>query len=91
MYYLSQITRSNVGIFLISEDIKNQVNDQRKSAGSFARQLDESTDVLFSLQVIAFVRYVNNDVFKDQFLYILDLPSRIRRKDFFETIGTFSR
>ena len=32
-------------ISLMSEDIKNQVIDQMKSAGSFALQLDESTDV----------------------------------------------
>ena len=32
-------------IFMMFEDIKNQVIDQMKSAGLFALQLDESTDV----------------------------------------------
>ena len=32
-------------ISLMSEDIQNQVIDQMKSAGSFALQLDESTDI----------------------------------------------
>ena len=32
----------------MSEHIKDQVIDQVKSAGPFALQLDESTDVLFA-------------------------------------------
>ena len=35
-------------ISLMSEHIKDQVIDQVKSAGPFALQLDESTDVLFA-------------------------------------------
>ena len=31
----------------MSEDIKNQVIDQMKSAGSFALQLDQSTDISY--------------------------------------------
>ena len=70
-------------IFLMSEDIHNQVIDQMKSAGSFALQLDESTDISSCAQLIAFVRYVHNEAFKDEFLCILDLPSRTRGEDIF--------
>ena len=38
-------------ISLMSEHSKNQVIDQVKSAGSFARQLDESADIL----LVAFI------------------------------------
>ena len=47
-------------ISLMSDDIKNQVIDQMKSAGSFALQVNESTDVSSCAQLIAFVRYVHN-------------------------------
>ena len=76
-------------ISLMSEDIQNQVIDQMKSAGSFALQLDESTDISSCAQLIAFVRYVHNSAFKDEFLCILDLPFRTRGKDIFKTIDTF--
>ena len=76
-------------ISLMSEDIQNQVIDQMKSAGSFALQLDESTDISFCAQLIVFVRYVHNGLFKDEFLCILDLPSRTRGEDIFKTIDTF--
>ena len=75
-------------ISLMSDDIKNQVIDQMKSAKSFALQLDKFTDVSSCAQLIGFVRYVHNGVFKDGFLYILDLPSRTR-EDLFKTINTF--
>ena len=73
-------------ISLISKDIQNQVIDQMKSAGSFAH---ESTDISSCAQLIAFVRYVHNGAFKDEFLCILDLPSRTRGEDIFKTIDTF--
>ena len=55
-------------ISLTFDKIKNQVVDQMKSAGSFALQVDKSTDVSFCAQLIGFVRYVSNGVFKDEFL-----------------------
>ena len=76
-------------ISVMSEDIRSQVIDQMKSAGSFALQLDESTDISSCAQLIAFVRYVHNGAFKDEFLCILDLPSRTRGEDIFKTIDTF--
>ena len=75
-------------ISMMFGDIKNQVIDQMKSAGPFALQLDESMDVSSNAQLIAFVRYVHNGEFKEEFLCILDLPSRTR-EDIFKTIDTF--
>ena len=76
-------------ISLMSEDIKNQVIDQMKSAGLFALQLNESRDVSSCAQLIAFVRYVHKGVFKDEFLCIVDLPSTTRGEDIFKTIDAF--
>ena len=74
-----------------SEDIKNQVIDQMKSAGLFALQLDESTDVSSCAQLIAFVRNVHKGAFKDEFLCIVDLPSTTRGEDIFKIIDAFFR
>ena len=41
------------------------------------------------LTIFAFVHYVHNGAFKDEFLCILDLPSRTRKEDIFKTIDTF--
>ena len=60
-------------ITMMSEDIKDQVIDEMKSAGSFYLQIDESTDVSSCAQLIAFVRYVLKGVFKDEFLFCIDL------------------
>ena len=76
-------------ISLMSEDIKNQVIDQMKSAGSFALQLEESTDVSSCAQLIAFVRYVHKGAFKDELLCIVDLPSTTLGEDIFQTIDAF--
>ena len=51
--------------------------------------MDESTDISSCAQLIAFVRYVHNGAFKDEFLCILNLPSRTRGEDIFKTIDTF--
>jgi len=44
----------------MSEDIKDQVIDKLKSAGLFALQLDESTDVSSCAELIAFICYIRN-------------------------------
>ena len=73
----------------MSEDIKDQVIDQLKSAGPFALQLNESTDVSSCAQLIAFVRYIHNGVMKDEFLCVIALSSRTRGEDIYQTIDTF--
>ena len=69
-------------ISMMSEDIKDQVIDHMKSAGAFALQLDESTDVSSSAQAIAFVRYVHNGKFKDEFLHFRDAVQNTRKRYF---------
>ena len=65
-------------ISLITEHIKNQVIDQIKSTGLFALQLDESTGVSSFAVPTAFVHYIYNGEFKNEFLCIVNLPSKTR-------------
>ena len=72
-------------ISLMSKHIKDQVIDQKKSAGLFALQLDEFTDVSFCAQLTAFVRYIYNG----EFLCIINLPSRTREEDIYQIIDIY--
>ena len=72
----------------MSVHIKNQVIDQVKSTGLFALQLDESTDVSFFAQLTAFVCYIYNGEFKNEFLCIINLLSRTCGEDIYQTIDT---
>ena len=76
-------------ITMMSEDIKDQVIDEMKSAGSFSLQIDESTDDSSCAQLIAFVRYVHKDVFKDEFLFCRDLLSTTRGEGICQNIDAF--
>ena len=75
----------------MSENIKNQVVDEMKSADLFALQLDESTNVSSCSQLISFIRCIHNSAFKDEFLCVLVLPSRIRGEDIFQIMNSFFR
>ena len=75
-------------ISLMSEHIKNQVIDQVKSTSLFALQLDESTDVSSFAQLTAFARHIYNGEFKNEFLCIINLPSKTPEEDIYQTIDT---
>ena len=76
-------------ITMMSEDIKDQVIDEMKSAGSFSFQINESIDVSSCAQLIAFVRYLLKGIFKDEFLFCIDLLSRTRGEDIYQNIDAF--
>ena len=67
----------------MSKVIKNQIVDEIKSACLFALQPNKSTNVSSCSQLISFICYIHNSAFKDEFLWILDLPSRTHEKIFF--------
>ena len=72
----------------MSEHIKDRVIDQVKSAGPFALQLDESTNVSFCAQLIPFMRYIYNGELKNEFLCIINLSSRTGGEDIYQTVDT---
>ena len=73
------------GISLMSKHIKDQVIDEVKSAGPFALQLDESTDVSFCAQLYS----IRAHIYDGEFLCIINLPSRTREEDIYQIIDIY--
>ena len=69
----------------MSKHIKDQVIDEVKSAGPFALQLDESTDVSFCAQLYS----IRAHIYDGEFLCIINLPSRTREEDIYQIIDTY--
>ena len=75
----------------MSDDVKQQVIADLKKAplGKFAIQLDKSTYVTACAQLLAFVRYVSGEDFKEDFLFCDTLNSTSRGEDIFVKISNF--
>nr|XP_008103991.1 PREDICTED: SCAN domain-containing protein 3 isoform X1 [Anolis carolinensis]XP_008103992.1 PREDICTED: SCAN domain-containing protein 3 isoform X1 [Anolis carolinensis]XP_008103993.1 PREDICTED: SCAN domain-containing protein 3 isoform X1 [Anolis carolinensis]XP_008103994.1 PREDICTED: SCAN domain-containing protein 3 isoform X1 [Anolis carolinensis]XP_008103995.1 PREDICTED: SCAN domain-containing protein 3 isoform X1 [Anolis carolinensis]XP_008103997.1 PREDICTED: SCAN domain-containing protei len=75
----------------LSADILGQVIQEIKSAPLpiFSIQLDESTDVANCSQLLVYVRYINDDDFKDEFLFYKPLETTTTAHDVFDTVGSF--
>lgn len=70
-------------------DIVDQVVEKLKLSGSFALQLDESTDVSGEGQLIAFVRYRDISEINEHILFCKKLTGSTTGKDVFHVIDTF--
>lgn len=70
-------------------DIVDQVVEKLKLSGSFALQLDESTDVSGEAQLIAFVRYRDISEINEHILFCKKLTGSTTGKDVFHVIDTF--
>ena len=70
----------------MSLDILTQVVNEIKTSplGLFTLQVDESTDVANLPQLLVYVRYINNDTFKDEFLFCKSLETTTKSIDIFE-------
>ena len=75
----------------MAADIKDQVVQEIKSAafGLFSIQLDESTDVDSCSQLMAFVRYVHLNGFKEELLFCSRLEKTTKAVDIFEKVSSF--
>ena len=75
----------------MSADIIDQVVQEIISAPLpiFSIQLDESTDVANCSQLLAYVRYINDGDFKDEFLFCQPLETTTTARDVFEKVGSF--
>ena len=76
-------------ISMMADNIKDQVISKVRTAGLFALQLDESTDVSSCAQLLVYARYLQSNTFKDEFLCCLELSSRTRGEDVFEAVDDF--
>ena len=73
----------------ISLNIKEQVLDEIKKSPLFAIQLHESTEVSQFSQLLAFVRYVHEENFKEEFLFCKPLKLNTRAEDVLEAVNDF--
>ncbi|KAK1339678.1 hypothetical protein QTO34_018232 [Cnephaeus nilssonii] len=75
----------------MSADILDQVIQEIKSAPLpiFSIQLDESTDVANCSQLLVYIRYINDDDFRDEFLFYKPLETTTTARDVFDTDGSF--
>ena len=81
---LSQIPLSNDTISDRTEDMSKDILAQVvahliSSPAKFSLQLDETTDVSNLSQLAVFVRYVKDDVIKEDFFYFVSLLQQLRQ------------
>ena len=72
---------------LVATDIVDQI--VAKLIGSFALQLDESTDVSGSAQLVGFVRYRDADDIAEHILFCKSMQGRSTGKDIFNVVDAF--
>lgn len=76
-------------ISLMSTDVKQQVTDEIKASPMFSIQLDESTDVASCSQLLVFVRYLDMEDVKEEFLYWNVSETTATAQDVMDSISKF--
>ena len=66
----------------MSVDIDNNILEKIRISGKFALQVDKSTDISGHAQLLANVRYVDEDVIKENFFFCKSATECNRRKNF---------
>ena len=73
----------------MSEDILLQVVTAVKSSPAYSLQLDESTDVESCAQLIVYVRYLEGEVMREEYLFSEPLATTTRGEDVLRILETF--
>ncbi|XP_057658441.1 protein FAM200B-like [Diorhabda carinulata] len=68
----------------MSTDILNTLILKLIVANNFALQIDESTDIKNQAQLIAIVRFVDEDCIKENFYFVKNFPNELLERIFFE-------
>lgn len=70
----------------MSEDILLQVVVAVKSSPVYARQLNESTDVALCSQLLVYIRYLDGDAMKEEYLFLQPFATTTREEDVFRIL-----
>jgi DNA-binding transcriptional regulator WhiA len=73
-------------IINILEDIEEQVIEVIKSGELFSLQVDESTDISWKAQLMAFIRFIVNSKIVSQFFCCKELSGTTTGRDVFDVI-----
>ncbi|XP_003738604.1 SCAN domain-containing protein 3-like [Galendromus occidentalis] len=76
-------------ILTMSEDVERQVLRLIEKSSFFSIQLDESTDVSNRAILLCFVRFVEGQSVREDFLCALELPGRTTSSACFEALGSY--
>ena len=76
-------------ITTMSVDIEKDVMLKLKAAEFFAIQVDESTDSSGKAQLLAFIRFIENDAIVEEFLCCKELPETTRGQDIYDTLTSY--
>ena len=73
----------------MSVDIEKRVVLKLKAADLFANQVDESTDISEKSRLLAFIRFIENDVTVEEFLCCRELPETMKGQDIYDALTTY--
>ena len=76
----------------LSSDLKDQIREhfetpEDNSLLLWSIQVDESTDVSGKAQLLAFIRFIKNGIFVNEFLFCKDLKSTTKGEDIFKLVN----
>ncbi|XP_076352668.1 zinc finger BED domain-containing protein 5-like [Tachypleus tridentatus] len=73
----------------MSVDIEKGVMLKLKAADFFAIQVDESTDLSGKSQLLAFIRFIENDGIVEDFLCCRELPETTKGQDIYDALTSY--
>ncbi|XP_076324212.1 zinc finger BED domain-containing protein 5-like [Tachypleus tridentatus] len=73
----------------MSVDIEKGVMLKLKAADFFAIQVDESTDLSGKSQLLAFIRFIENDGIVEDFLCCRELPETTKGQDIYDALSSY--